>query len=70
MMSLNLTIAVEHADILDFACDVLILKYAQAFYGADAVVAGVLANTSSFCQKLCTRSIRRRPYECSLGFRL
>jgi hypothetical protein len=37
----DLTISVECADILDFACDVLILKYAQAFYGADALVADV-----------------------------
>src|SRR6185295_6235474 len=42
----NLTISVEHADILDFTCDVLILKYAQAFYGADALVAQVLQKKS------------------------
>src|SRR5215212_9679766 len=42
-MLTNLTISVECADILDFPCDVLILKYAQAFYGADALVADVLA---------------------------
>lgn len=42
----HLTVSVEHADILDFTCDVLILKYAQAFYGADALVSEVLTKKS------------------------
>lgn len=39
---MSLTISVECADIVDFSCDVLVLKYAQAFYGADALVANLL----------------------------
>ena len=35
-------IVVECADVLDFSCDVLVLKHAQEFYGADLVVAGAL----------------------------
>lgn len=35
-------IAVECADIVDFACDVLVLKFAQAFHGADAHAAILL----------------------------
>jgi hypothetical protein len=35
-------IVIECADALDFPCDVLVLKYAQAFYGADSQVADVL----------------------------
>jgi hypothetical protein len=33
---------VEHPNVLDYPCDVLVLKYAQAFYGADSEVAGIL----------------------------
>ena len=40
----NLTISVECTDLMDFTCDVLILKYAQAFYGADYAVANVLSS--------------------------
>jgi hypothetical protein len=32
-------IDVENSDIVDFPCDVVVLKYAQAFFGADAEVA-------------------------------
>ena len=39
---MDLTISVACTDILDLTCDVLVLKYAQAFYGADALVASVL----------------------------
>jgi hypothetical protein len=39
---MNLTLSIECADIIDFTCDVLVLKYAQAFYGADALVADLL----------------------------
>lgn len=39
---MSLTISVECADLVDFTCDVLVLKYAQAFYGADALVANLL----------------------------
>jgi hypothetical protein len=40
---MNNKIFVECADITDFDCDVLVLKYAQAFYGADGLVADLLA---------------------------
>jgi hypothetical protein len=35
-------VVVEYPNIVDYRCDVLVLKYAQGFYGADAAVAGVL----------------------------
>jgi hypothetical protein len=38
-------IFVECSDVTDFACDVLVLKYAQAVYGADARVATLLSGT-------------------------
>ena len=38
-MAINQQIAVECSDITDFACDVVVLKYAQAFFGADKAVA-------------------------------
>lgn len=38
-------LAIESTDVADFACDVLVLKYAQAFYGADAIVAATLEQT-------------------------
>jgi hypothetical protein len=37
-------IGVECSDIVDFACDAVVLKYAQAFYGADKVVAGRISD--------------------------
>jgi hypothetical protein len=37
-----LKIIIENADVCEIECDVLVLKYAQAFYGADAVVATAL----------------------------
>jgi hypothetical protein len=37
-----ITIRVECADVTSFDCDVLLLKYAQRFYGADGVVAAAL----------------------------
>lgn len=43
---MSLTISVECTDIVDFTCDVLILKYAQAFYGADALVADILRSST------------------------
>lgn len=43
---MSLTISVECADIVDFACDVFVLKYAQAFYGADGLVASILRSSS------------------------
>ncbi len=43
-MAKNPEIAVECADIVDFACDVVVLKYAQAFYGADKAVASKIAD--------------------------
>ena len=39
---MNSPISVECADIVDFTCDVLVLKYAQDFYGADEFVANLL----------------------------
>ncbi len=43
-MAKNPEIAVECSDIVDFACDVVVLKYAQAFYGADKAVASKIAD--------------------------
>ena len=37
-------IGVECSDIVDFVCDVVVLKYAQAFYGADRVVASRISD--------------------------
>ena len=37
-------IGVECSDIVDFVCDVVVLKYAQAFYGADRVVANRISD--------------------------
>ena len=39
---MNVRIFIECADVVDFSCDVLVLKYAQRFYGADARVASLL----------------------------
>lgn len=39
-------ISVECSDVVNFSCDVLVLKYAQQFYGADARVAGLLGDTN------------------------
>ena len=36
------SIVVENADVLTTQCDVLVLKYAQGFYGADGAVARAL----------------------------
>jgi len=35
-------VSIESTDISGFSCDALVLKYAQAFYGADAIVAAAL----------------------------
>ena len=43
-MAMNQQIAVECSDVVDFACDVVGLKYAQAFYGADEAVASKIAD--------------------------
>jgi hypothetical protein len=43
-MAMNQQIAVECSDVVDFACDVVVLKYAQAFYGADEAVASKIAD--------------------------
>ena len=42
-----LEIAIDNADISEVQCDVLIMKYAQAFPGADAVVANALGRTGT-----------------------
>lgn len=39
---MNCKISVECDDIVDFYCDVLVLKFAQGFYGADKLVANLL----------------------------
>jgi hypothetical protein len=36
-------LSVEQGDVMDFPCDVLVLKHAQGFYGADGAVASRLA---------------------------
>lgn len=41
------TISVERADVLDFPSEVLVLKYAQALYGADGLVADRLMGPSN-----------------------
>ncbi len=42
-MDLLQIVSVEHGDVLDSVCDVLVLKHAQGFYGADGVVASRLS---------------------------
>jgi hypothetical protein len=37
-------ISIHQGDVLSFACDVLILKYAQGLYGADSAVFEKLAD--------------------------
>jgi hypothetical protein len=44
-MDLLQIVSVQHGDVLDAACDVLVLKHAQGFYGADGVVANRLSVT-------------------------
>jgi hypothetical protein len=39
---MNNNLYIECADIVEFPCDVLVLKHAQGFYGADAKVASLL----------------------------
>jgi hypothetical protein len=39
-------ILIVESDICSFDADVVVLKYAQSFYGADSVVAGALANVT------------------------
>lgn len=43
---MNNKVFVEYADVIDYTCDVLILKYAQEFYGADALVASIIHPTA------------------------
>lgn len=38
---------VEHSDITTFPCDVIVLKYARAFFGADKMVASLLTSRVS-----------------------
>ncbi len=40
---MNPQIVVECSDIVDFACDVVVLKYARKFFGADEAVASRIA---------------------------
>jgi hypothetical protein len=44
-MDLLQIVSVQHGDVVDAVCDVLVLKHAQGFYGADGVVANRLAVT-------------------------
>ena len=39
-------LTIESGDVTTFECDALVLKYAQAFYGADATVAAFGRKTS------------------------
>ena len=41
---MDLSVEVVNGDIVEFKSDVLVLKYAQEFYGADAAVAFTLAD--------------------------
>lgn len=40
-------IEVQNTDVISFPCDALVLKYAQAFHGADAMVASMLNDAST-----------------------
>jgi hypothetical protein len=40
-------IEISHSDALDFRCDVLVLKHAQALYGVDEAVVQRLVATGS-----------------------
>lgn len=42
MAAMDIAVSVEYGDVAEFPCDVLVLKYAQALYGADARVADLL----------------------------
>lgn len=44
----NLILNIKNADVQDFPCDVLVLKYAQGFHGADLSVAKKLGLTKLF----------------------
>lgn len=44
---MNNKISVKCAEVVDFPCDILVLKFAQAFYGADAAVSRLLRNKIS-----------------------
>lgn len=48
MPSQTLKISVRQSDVLDFPCDVLLLKYAQSWHGADMAVAKALGLYKSF----------------------
>src|ERR1044071_7807343 len=43
---MNRKISIECSDVLEFPCDVLVLKYAQDFYGADGAAAKALSTSA------------------------
>jgi hypothetical protein len=45
--SMSSKIFVKEGDIVEFSCDVLVLKFAQSFYGTDALVARLLSPNTS-----------------------
>jgi hypothetical protein len=45
--------AIEHNDIADFSSDVIALKYAQYFYGADLKISSILENEGISIDSLC-----------------
>ncbi|HEX8684777.1 MAG TPA: hypothetical protein VF707_20840 [Ardenticatenaceae bacterium] len=49
---MQIKVAVETADVLNFAVDVLALKYAQALHGLDKVVAGLLSQEGDLLDSL------------------
>lgn len=48
-------ISIECADVANYPCDVLIMKYAQDFYGADAVVASLLMKSRADVSNISPR---------------
>jgi len=52
ILSMEKKIDIECADVIDFPCDVLILKYAQAHYGADGDVAYRLTSDEETASKI------------------
>jgi hypothetical protein len=64
---MNQQIAVESSDIVDFACDVVVLKYAQAFYGADKAVASRIA--ADYEQSIAPQSGQEEPLDFQTTYR-
>lgn len=49
----TLELAVEYGDIKSFDADVIALKYAQSFYGADLAVASAISLGQEEMERLC-----------------